>query len=148
MSKQIIFLALLFNLCTQAASIDGEIKFTYEASDIPKNAFKREFGDVVKAECNWYVGDFFGQETVFAGITVKNTGARPMYFRYYVAFFDQNKKLVGTAAQGSFGEPALKVGGKTQLGSCLVYLPKARYKDIASYQAVVYETDTPSKKKQ
>jgi len=101
----------------------------------------------VKATCNWHVGDFFGKETVFAGVTVKNTGAKPMFFQYYVAFFDKDKKLVGASGQGSFGDDGLKASEETQMGSCLIHLPKDRYKDIVSYQAVIYESDTAPKKK-
>ena len=128
-------------------SIEGEVKLNYSDSMFAENVFKKEFGDVVKAKCNWYAGDFFGKETVFAGVTVKNTGAKPMFFQYYVAFFDKDKKLVGAAGQGSFGEDGLKPGEETQMGSCLIALPKDKYKEIVSYQAVIYETDIAPKKK-
>jgi len=36
--------------------------------------------------------------------------------------------------------------GLDQLASCLISLPKDRYKDIVSYQAVLYETDIAPKK--
>jgi hypothetical protein len=86
-------------------------------------------------------GDFFGEETIFAGVTVKNTGSRPMVYRYYVAFFDKDKNLIGAAAQGSFHDAGLKPGDAVQLGSCLINLPKNRFKDIAFYQAVIYESE-------
>ncbi len=70
-----------------------------------------------------------------------------MYFQYYVAFFDKDKKLVGAAGQGSFGDTGLKPGEETQMGSCMVHLPKDKYKDITSYQAIIYETDIAPKKK-
>jgi hypothetical protein len=101
----------------------------------------------VKATTQWRVGDFFGKETVFAGAKVKNTGTKPMYFEYYVAFFDKDKKLIGAAGQSSFGDDGLKPGEETQLGSCLVHLPKAKYKEIATFQAVLWESDQPPKKK-
>lgn len=129
----------------RAAEIEGNIQLKYSDSMFSNDAFNTEFGNVVKATCNWYAGDFFGQETVFAGITVKNTGSKPMFFNYYVAFYDKDKKLVGAAGQGSFGD-GLKPGEETQMGSCLIHLPKDRYKDIVSYQAVIYETDIAPKK--
>jgi len=102
-----IILASLFPtllaLSIQAASIEGDIKLAYSGSAFAENAFKREFGDIVKATCKWYAGEFFGEETVFAGIMVKNTGTKTMFCHYYVAFFDKNKKIVGAAGQGSFG---------------------------------------------
>ncbi len=125
----------------RAASIEGEIHLKYLDSSFGDGVFKKEFGDVVKATCAWRAGDFFGEETVFAGVTVKNTGSKPMYFNYYVAFYDKDKKLVGATGQGSFGTDGLAPGKETQMGSCLIKLPKDRYKDIVSYQAVIYETD-------
>ena len=129
------------------SSIEGEIKLPYSESMFNKDTFKKEFGGAVKATTNWRVGDFFGKETVFAGITVTNTTSKPMFFQYYVAFYDKDKKLVGTAGQGSFGDQGLEPGKSTQMGSCLIHLPKDRYKDIVSYQAVIYETDIAPKKK-
>jgi hypothetical protein len=135
-------------LAAQAASsIEGDIKLKYSDSMFSEDSFKQEFGDVVKATCNWRVGEFFGKETVFAGITVKNTASKPMFFEYYVAFFDKNKKLIGATGQGSFGDDGLKPGEKTQMGSCMIHLPKDKYKEIVSYQAVIYETDIAPKKK-
>jgi hypothetical protein len=139
--------AFLVPLLASADTIEGNIKLTYTDSMFDKSAFTREFGTVVKVTCHWHVGDFFGKETVFASVNVKNTGPKPMFYQYYVAFFDKNKKLVGAAAQGSFGDKGLEPGKETQLGSCLVHLPKDKYKDIVSYEAVFYETDTPPQKK-
>ena len=148
MPRLFLLITTLLALTSRAASIEGQIRFTFEDSMVPKNPFKKEFGDMVKAKTKWYVGDFFGQETVFAGIAVTNTASKPMFYQYYVAFSDKNGKLVGTAGQRSFGDAGLKPGAELELGSCLIHLPKGRYKDIVSYQAVIYETDTPSKKKQ
>jgi len=140
-------LITLFAVSLRAATIEGTIQLKYSNSMFSEDTFKKEFGDVVKATCNWRAGEFFGEETVFAGITVKNTGKKPMFFNYYVVFFDKDKKLVGASGQGSFGDDGLKPGEETQMGSCLIKLPKNRYKDIVSYQAVIYETDTAPKKK-
>ena len=129
------------------STIDGDIKLKYSDSMFAEDAFKKEFGTVVKATTDWHVGDFFGRETVFAGVKVKNTGSKPMFFRYYVAFFDKGNKLVGATGQGSFGEKGLKPGEETQMASCLIELPKDKYKEIASYQAVIYETDAAPKEK-
>src|SRR5262249_9230616 len=138
---------LMTAACVRADSISGEIKLSYSESMFDENAFKKEFGKIVKAKTDWHAGDFFGEETVFAGITVKNTGTKPMFFHYYVVFFDKNKKLIGATGQSSFGEEGLKPGEETQMGSCLIQLPKDKYKEIASFEAVIYETDTPPKKK-
>ena len=39
----------------------------------------------------------------------------------------------------------LKPGEKTQLASCLITLPKDKYKEIKFYQAILYESDLPTK---
>ena len=79
--------------------------------------FHQEFGDVVKATCAWRTGDFFGKETVFAGVSLKNTGSKPMYCQYYVAFYDKDKKLVG--ATGQSAGSGLKPGQQTPLTKSL-----------------------------
>ena len=142
-----VLASMVLAVSAQAASIEGDIKLNYTKSMFSKDVFNREFGDVVKAKCHWYAGEFFGQETVFAGITVKNTGAKPMFFNYYVSFYDKDKKLVGATGQGSFGDDGLKPGEATQMGSCMIHLPKDKYKEIVSYQVVLYETDIAPKKK-
>jgi hypothetical protein len=126
--------------------IKGDIKLNYSKSMFSEEAFKKEFGTVVKATTKWHVGDFFGEETIMAGVTVKNTGTKPMFFRYYVAFFDKDNNLIGSTGQGSFSDDGLKPGEETQMGSCLIGLPKDKYKAITSYQAVIYETDVAPKK--
>lgn len=147
--KWLISLLVIFTVVSSHAqsALRGDIKLKYSDSMFAEDAFKKEFGNVVKATTDWHVGDFFGKETVFAGISVKNTGSKPMFFHYYVAFFDKDNVLIGAAGQGSFGVDGLKPGAQTQMGSCLIHLPKDQYKAIASYQAVIYETDTAPKKK-
>jgi hypothetical protein len=139
--------ALLASFSVEAASISGAVTLKESGAFEGDAPFKKEFGDIVKATTDWRTGDFFGDETVFAGVTIKNTGTKTMVYRYYVAFFDKDKKLLGTAAQGSFHDSGLKPGGTVQLGSCLIHLPKDRYKEIASYQAVIYESEAPPPKK-
>lgn len=143
----VIAFSLVFSTIAAAASIEGDLTLKYDESAFSKQGFEKQFGDLVKATTSWRVGDFFGKETVFAGITARNTGTKPMFFQYYVAFYDKDRKLVGATGQSSFGDAGLKPGEETQLGSCLVHLPKGRYKDIAFFQAVLYESDQPPKKK-
>jgi hypothetical protein len=71
-----------------------------------------------------------------------------MTFNYYVAFFDKDKKLIGATGQGAFGDSGLKPGEETQMGSCLIHLPKDKYREIVSYQIVIYESDVIPKKKE
>jgi len=141
-----VILSLLFTATLRAAAISGDIQLKFSESFGGADGFRKEFGDVIKATCNWSAGDFFGQETVFATVSLKNTGSKAMFYNYYVAFFDKDNNLVGAAGQGSFGDAGLKPGGDVQLGSCLIHLPKDKYKEITSYKAVLYETDIPPKK--
>jgi len=142
-----LFLLLFTVACPlRAEVVEGEVKLSYTKSMFSEEIFKKEFGRIVKVTTSWHAGDFFGKETVFAGITAKNTGSKPMFFNYYVAFFDKDKKLVGATGQGSFGDDGLKPGEESQLGSCLVQLPPNKYKEIVSYQAVIYESDIAPKK--
>ena len=142
-----LLLPLFIAAAAQAASISGEIKLNYADPFAGDSSFKKEFGDVVKATTSWHVGDFFGQETVFGGVSLKNPSSKTMYVDYYVAFFDKNGRLIGTASQGTFGNAGLEAGREIQLGSCLIHLPKDKYKEITSYQAIIYETDVPPEKK-
>lgn len=144
--KRIFFLLLLCVVSARAESVQGDVKLNYSDSIFAKDTFKKEFGTVIKATTSWSAGDFFGEETIFAGVTVKNTASKPMFFNYYVAFFDKDKKLVGATGQGSFSDAGLKPGEETQLGSCMIHLPKGKYKDVVSYQAVIYESDTAPKR--
>jgi len=137
---------MFFAVSLQAAQIEGNIQLKFAKDAYDDGVFKQEFGDVLKADCAWYAGNFFGEETVFAGVTVKNTGSKPMWFRYYVAFYDKDKKLVGATGQGHTGPNGLRPGDSEQEASCLFGLPKDRYKDIVFYQAVIYETDQAPKK--
>ena len=52
---------------------------------------------------------------------------------------DKNRKLIGAASQSSFGDEGLKPGTDIQLGSCMIKLPKDKYKEIKYYEAVLYE---------
>lgn len=144
-----LFLLLAAVSLNAQSAIQGGIKLAYLESKghvtDASNAFRKEFGDVIRATTEWYAGDFFGRESVSAGVSVKNTGAKPMLFNYYVAFFDKDKNLVGAVTQSSFGKVGLKPGEESFLGSCQIILPKDKYKSIVSYQAVIYETDAPPK---
>ncbi len=107
----LLVLSLLFAHEVRAASfIEGNIKLYFTTDPFGNKAFKREFGEVIRAKTEWYVGEFFGQETLFGGAFLTNTGSKPMYFNYYAAFFDKDQKLVGAALQDSsfLGSDGLK----------------------------------------
>lgn len=138
MKAAAIALALGFAVTTRGAAVSGEIALK-ETDSPAKESFVKVFGDTLKATTHWRVGDFFGKQTVFAGVTVKNIGKSPLAFEYCVAFYDKDRKLIGAASQSSFGNEGLKPGTDLQLGSCLIKLPKNKYKEIKYYEAVLYE---------
>lgn len=121
----------------------GECKLQEAGAFDESKLVKVTLGKSLKAECSFRIGEFFDKKTVFAGTTIKNPTAKPMFFQYYVAFFDKDKNLIGCASQGSFGDDGLEAGGETQLGSCLIELPADAVKLITSYQVVLYESDKP-----
>jgi hypothetical protein len=144
MKRIALFLAAsLLPLLACADSIEGDITLDYTESGFTAGGFKEEFGTALKATSNWYVGEFAGQETLFAGVTVTNATDRPMYFEYYVAFLDKDKKLVGATGEPVSGEEGLKPGKAMRTVRCQIHLPKDKYKEIAFYQAVLYESDKP-----
>lgn len=143
----VVILAAFISLpCFAASTLNGEISLEFpNKRAISEKAFKKEFGEVIKATTDWYVGDFFGKEVLFAGVTVKNTGKVSKAYQYYVAFFNKDNELIGAIGQSSFGTEGLKPGENTQLASCLITLPKDKYKEIKFYQAILYESDLPTK---
>ncbi|MCX6926125.1 MAG: hypothetical protein NT154_23395 [Verrucomicrobia bacterium] len=134
-----LVLPFVLVFCAQAASIEGNVTFTL-TSPGSRAAFAKAFGDDIKATCEWRVVKVLGEEKLFAGISVKNTASKKMWFVYSVAFFDKDGKLVGTASRPLLLPDGLPPG-TTQSQPCIVYLPPGKYKDIASYQAIIYEQD-------
>jgi hypothetical protein len=126
-----------------AASRQGECKLR-EAGPFDKDkAVKVEVGEKLQAVCSFYISDFFKKKIINAGVKVKNPTKKPVFFHYYVAFFDKDGKLLGCAAQGSFGDEGLAPGKETQMGSCLIPLPAAKFAEVKSYQVAFYESDKP-----
>jgi hypothetical protein len=141
--KLIVCGLLLLALWARAAAIEGDIQFTYADATRRSSVFQKEFGEMVKATCVWRVAKVNGRDIVFAEIRVTNTDSKPLWFHYSVAFFDKDKKLLGAAGRTLFDEEGLQPGKKPVSQMCGVYLPKDKYKDIASYQAVIYDLDAP-----
>jgi hypothetical protein len=135
----------LLALSAQAASVQGEIKLPYSVMDTNKTVKTRECGDAVKASWSCRVGQFYGWETVFARVTLSNVGSKPKWGQCSVAFYDQDKNLVGTATQTFIARRGLKPRAR-KLGVWRIVLPKDRYQDIVSYQVVINETSTPPSK--
>jgi hypothetical protein len=102
---------------------------------------KVPFGKTVKATAKLRLDEFFDRRIINANVEVKNEAKVPMFFHYYVAFFDAKGELLGCAGQGDFGDDGLKPGEKTQLGSCLIFLPHGDAKRVASYKITWYESE-------
>jgi hypothetical protein len=143
-----VWALMLLALSVQAASVQGDITLPYSVMDTNKTVQTRECGDAMKASWSCRVGEFYGWETVFARVTITNTGSKPMWGQCSIAFYDQDKNLVGTATQTFIARRGLKPRA-LKAGMWRIVLPKDRYKDIVSYKALVSETDTaPSKHKE
>jgi hypothetical protein len=112
-----------------------------KSEDVAKKAVKVNLGDKVKAECSYYIQpDFFGKKVVSVGARVKNTSDKVMYYGYYVAFFDKDKKLVACSSFGGGQIAKLDPGKETFIGNVLE-LPPDQIKKIASYQVTLLEGD-------
>jgi len=112
-----------------------ELKF----EDVAKKAINVKLGDKVKAECSYYINpDFLGKKVISVGARVKNTSDKVMYYGYYVAFFDKDRKLVACSSFGGGQIAKLDPGKETYIGNVLE-LPPDQIKRIASYQVTLLE---------
>jgi hypothetical protein len=143
MLKRLTILALLVQLPALAAL--GETKEgtcqLKRSGPFDKDAFTVAIGEKIKGTCKFRIVDFFGKETIDAGVTIVNTSDKPMHCQYYVAFFDERGTLLGCAGQGTFGAKGLAAGESTQLGSCLIPLPTGLAEKAVRYKIAFYESD-------
>jgi hypothetical protein len=86
----------------QAASVQGDITLPYSIMDTNKTVQTNEFGDAVKASWSCRVGEFYGWETIFAQVIMTNAGSKSMWGQCSVAFYDQDKNLVGSGYAGVY----------------------------------------------
>jgi hypothetical protein len=127
--------------CATAEVKGGPAKLRESKFGPPDNAPAVEMGRTVKLTAKFYISEFFGSKVINAGATVKNTGSKPMFYVFHVAFFDKENHILGCASQGSFGDEGLKPSEETQLGSLLITLPASELSKVASYQAAFYESE-------
>src|SRR5664279_5990203 len=123
-----VLASVVLALSAQAASIEGEITLPYSVMDTNKTVQTKECGYAVKAIWNCRVGEFYGWETIFARVTITNTGTKPMWGQCSVAFYDQDKKLVGTATQTFTARRGFKPGSRKLGFVRTIVLPKDRYR--------------------
>lgn len=137
-------LPCLIVICISGACLaetkEGPCKLK-KSSAFDKDVFTVKVGKVIKGTCKFYIDEFFGKKIVNAGISLENTGKKPMFCHYYVAFFDKDGKLLGCAGQGTFGKEGMAAGKKTMLGSCLIPMPHGKHEQIASYKVAFYESE-------
>ena len=74
-----------------------------------------------------YSMDFFGNKVIWAGAFLGNTSKKKMHGDFHVALFDKNKRLIGSAGQGTDLD-AEKMN--MQLGSCLIFAPEKELKQV------------------
>jgi len=135
-------IACLLTTAAHGQVVEGPCKLQ-ESSGFDKKAVEVKVGKTIKGTCKFYIDEFFGKKIINANIALHNTGKKSAHCHYYVACFDKAGKLVGCASQGTFGKDGLDAGDKTQLGSCLIPLPKGLHERVASYKIAFYESATP-----
>ena len=130
--------SLSFNsgLCSSFKSGKVELK---ERKSMFDKTFEVSIGDKIKANCKFYIDEFFKKKIIWAGADLENTSSKSMHYAYYVAFFDKDRNIIGCAHQSSMGN-GLKPGEKTQLGSCLISLPSSEFAKVKYYQVLIYES--------
>jgi hypothetical protein len=134
----IIILAALTST-GRAEVTSGPMKLAESSTRSGPVTFK--LGNVVKASGQCAITDFFGSKVINCGVTVKNTGSKPMFCVIHVAFFDKDNHLLGCASQTSFGDSGLKPAEETQFASMLINLPPDALQKVATYQAAFYESE-------
>jgi len=118
---------------------EGAITLAQPASPFDDKGVKTvTMGTQLEFECRFYIDDFFDKSIIWAGANITNPTSTPMFFEYNVAFFDSEGKLIGCAAQGSYG--GVEPGESTQLGSCLITLQQQDIARVRRYQVRVYES--------
>jgi len=136
--------ALLVCLCINminAAVYSGAVTIPHGGDAFDKNSVALEFGDKLKLKSYWSARRIFGREAISAGFTVKNPTSHPMFFSYYVAFFDAAGKLIGSASYLPINKSGIEAGKDEQNHSIFIYLPDKKYNEISSYQVTIYESD-------
>lgn len=103
-----------------------------------ENVFNVVLGDKVKASCNFHGRVIFKKFSIIASPKVMNTSEKPMYAHYYIAFFDKSGNLIGSS--GHSMNKAIDPGASWDF-TCLIEIPKKTLKEVASYQAVLYESE-------
>lgn len=136
-------------LTARAESVQAEIEVPYSPLSTNRVALTKACGGTVKATWSCRAGDFYGWDALFAQLTVTNTGSRPMWGQCCLVFYDRNKRVIGSAAQAFTSRRGLKPRSARTLNSCHIILPQDSYKDIVTYEAVIYETGAaPAKKRE
>jgi hypothetical protein len=114
-----------------------ELKF----QDVAKKALKVSLGNKVKADCSYYINpDFLGKKVISVQARIKNTSNKVLYYGYYVAFFDKDKKLVACSSFGGGTIAKLNPGKETNIGN-VIELPPDQLKKIVSYQVTLLEDE-------
>lgn len=102
---------------------------------------KIELGQTVKLVAEPAIENFFHSKIISARAKVQNTGSKPMWYAFNIAFFDKDGHLVGCASQAEIGSQGLAPGDAPQLGSCLINLPPDALGKVTRYEATFYESD-------
>jgi hypothetical protein len=112
-----------------------------ESTFAPKGGPKIELGTTVKLVAQPHISEFFGNKIINAGATIENTGSKPMFYVFNIAFFDKDNQLLGCVSQGEYGTKGVDPGQKFDLGSCIIPIPPEQLQKVVSFQATFYESE-------
>lgn len=144
-----VFLAIALVATVAVAQNDAGKAKSGPVKLVPGGPFDKDkvtevkLGEKVEVVAKLRAGEFMDQLVAFGNADLNNTSDQPMFYAYYVAFFDADRQLVACQSQASMPTRPLEPGKKTSLGSCIMPLSQADIDRIASYQVRFVESDKP-----
>jgi hypothetical protein len=114
-----------------AETVSGMASFTGTKDHVKVTA-----GTGLKFSSDFYRLEFGGKISLAASGTVKNTSGKKLFGSLYIAFFDKDKNLIGTAARTLTLEP-----GKDLVAANVIEAPPDAIDKIVSYQITIYESE-------
>lgn len=94
-----------------------------------------EFAGDISFSVKLYVGDFAGDDAIFAYTRVRNASDTERRYAFYAAFLDADGNLIAASRHTT----TLKPGVDTQLGGLYSEVSAGQWKSVASYKFTVTE---------
>ena len=110
---------------------EGKAKLGRSYSD----GLEVKLGRALQGVTKLHITDWFDKDAVSGQLDIRNPTKEKVAFGYPLALFDAKGTLLGCASQTMDVDP----GEKTSVGGCLIRMPKAQIKQIATYRITYYE---------